>query len=99
MKAFTCCSGFCRACANNPERTGIDCIAGPVDDFYVPFDPVKEAKRLADRGDFDPPAHGDDCIRCQGRNGGVPGNENMVDGSPVCDYCMDNPNPTVQQDD
>jgi hypothetical protein len=46
-----------------------------------------EAKRLADRGDFDPPANGDDCVHCQGRNGGVPGNENMIDGEPVCDYC------------
>jgi hypothetical protein len=62
-------------------------MAGHSDDHYVPVDPVKEAKRLADRGDFDPPANGDDCVRCQGRNGGVPGNENMLDGEPVCDYC------------
>ena len=49
--------------------------------------PVKEAKRLAGRGDFDPPANSDDCVRCEGRNGGVPGNENMINGEPVCDYC------------
>ncbi len=49
--------------------------------------PVTEAKRLAARGDFDPPANTDDCVRCEGRNGGVPGNENMIDGDPVCDYC------------
>ena len=47
-----------------------------------------KAKRLADRGDFDPPANGDDCVRCEGRNGGVPGNENMINGEPVCDYCV-----------
>jgi len=87
MKMFTCCTGFCWACANNTERTGVDCGAGPCDDFYVPFNPVKEAKAQVDRGDFDPPAHGDDCVHCLGRNGGVPGNENMIDGEPVCDYC------------
>ena len=49
--------------------------------------PIKEAKAQAARGDFDPPANGDDCVRCEGRNGGVPGNENMLNGEPVCDYC------------
>jgi hypothetical protein len=62
-------------------------MAGHSDDHYVPVSPVTEAKRLANRGDFDPPANGDDCVRCEGRNGGVPGNENMIDGEPVCDYC------------
>ena len=56
-------------------------------------DPVKEVKARPARGDFDPPEHRDDCVRCDGRNGGVPGNENIVDGSPVCDYCMDNIHP------
>ena len=87
MKGFTCCSGPCQPCANNTERTGVDCGARPADDFYIPFDPIKEAKRLAARGDFDPPANGDDCVCCEGRNGGVPGNENMINGEPVCDYC------------
>ncbi len=87
MKMFNCCSGLCGECANNHERTGVDCGAGPVDDYYIPFDPIKEAKRLADQGDFDPPENRDDCVRCQGHNGGVPGNENMLDGLPVCDYC------------
>lgn len=50
-------------------------------------DPFNPAKARAARGDFDPPEHGDDRVRCQGRNGGVPGNENMIDGEPVCDYC------------
>jgi hypothetical protein len=35
----------------------------------------------------DPPEHGDDCEVCLGRNGGVPGNENIVDGIVMCDYC------------
>jgi len=30
----------------------------------------------------------DDCSRCHGTRGGVPGNENrMPDGSLLCDYC------------
>jgi hypothetical protein len=29
----------------------------------------------------------DDCQVCGGRRGGVPGNENVVDGKLVCDYC------------
>jgi hypothetical protein len=33
-------------------------------------------------------AHGvDACATCGGARGGVPGNENMVDGKPMCDYC------------
>jgi hypothetical protein len=68
-------------------------MAGHGDDHYVSVSPATEARRLADRGDFDPPEHGDDCVRCQGRNGGTLGNENMVDGEPVCDYCMDNIHP------
>jgi hypothetical protein len=32
--------------------------------------------------------HGvDACATCGGARGGVPGNENMVDGKPMCDYC------------
>ena len=84
---FNHCSGPCETCANNMEWSGVYCGARAADDFYIPFDPIKEAKRLADRGDFDPPAHSDDCVCCEGRNGGVPGNENMINGDPVCDYC------------
>lgn len=29
----------------------------------------------------------DDCSICQGRSGGVPGNENVIRGKLVCDYC------------
>jgi hypothetical protein len=29
----------------------------------------------------------DNCTRCQGRRGGVPGNENVIGGKAVCDYC------------
>lgn len=29
----------------------------------------------------------DKCVQCGGWNGGVPGNENIVNGEPVCDYC------------
>ncbi|AFU88222.1 hypothetical protein CcrColossus_gp352 [Caulobacter phage CcrColossus] len=29
----------------------------------------------------------DDCSICQGRSGGVPGNENVIGGKLVCDYC------------
>jgi|GEM_PF-5424251 len=29
----------------------------------------------------------DTCQICQGAKGGVPGNENVVDGVVVCDYC------------
>ena len=29
----------------------------------------------------------DQCSRCHGAKGGVPGNENVIDGKPVCDYC------------
>ena len=92
MKMFCDCSGFCWACAYNLERTGVECGARVGDDFYVPFERVEEAanrlaRRLARRGDFDPSANSDDCVRCEGRNGGVPGNENMIDGEPVCDYC------------
>jgi len=39
--------------------------------------------------------HGDDhyvevdnCEVCLGRNGGVRGNENVIDGVAMCDYCM-----------
>jgi hypothetical protein len=30
----------------------------------------------------------DGCEICHGFNGGVRGNENIVDGKIVCDYCM-----------
>lgn len=29
----------------------------------------------------------DACAKCGGEQGGVPGNENLIDGVPVCDYC------------
>lgn len=29
----------------------------------------------------------DDCSRCRGERGGIPGNENVKDGMLVCDYC------------
>ena len=29
----------------------------------------------------------DNCELCGGRNGGVPGNENVIEGVVVCDYC------------
>lgn len=29
----------------------------------------------------------DKCSRCHGRSGGVRGNENLIGGLPVCDYC------------
>lgn len=29
----------------------------------------------------------DRCELCNGGSGGVPGNENIIDGRPVCDYC------------
>lgn len=29
----------------------------------------------------------DGCETCQGARGGVPGNENIIDGKKVCDYC------------
>lgn len=29
----------------------------------------------------------DNCQRCHGARGGAPGNENLVDGVPVCDWC------------
>jgi hypothetical protein len=33
------------------------------------------------------PVGKDDCERCLGERGGVPGNENIVDGVVLCDYC------------
>lgn len=85
MKMLSDCSGPCETCANYYIEAC--CMAGHGDDHYVPVSPATEAKRLADRLDFDPPANPDTCVICQGRNGGVPGNENMIDGEPVCDYC------------
>ena len=29
----------------------------------------------------------DDCVVCGGTRGGMPGNENLINGVPVCDYC------------
>lgn len=29
----------------------------------------------------------DECTVCRGMRGGVPGNENIVDGVVMCDYC------------
>lgn len=29
----------------------------------------------------------DNCVECKGSKGGVPGNENVVNGRVVCDYC------------
>lgn len=29
----------------------------------------------------------DNCVRCKGAKGGVPGNENVIHGRAVCDYC------------
>jgi hypothetical protein len=37
--------------------------------------------------DYGPPADGDACEICLGRNGGVPGNENVIDGVVMCDEC------------
>jgi len=34
-----------------------------------------------------PPENGDACEICLGRNGGTPGNENIVDGVVMCDQC------------
>jgi hypothetical protein len=36
-------------------------------------------------GESDPPR--DACEVCKGRRGGVPGNENIVNGRVMCDYC------------
>lgn len=33
------------------------------------------------------PLPGDNCEICHGRKGGVRGNENVIDGKVVCDYC------------
>lgn len=30
----------------------------------------------------------DDCAVCHGANGGIPGNENVIDGKLMCDYCL-----------
>lgn len=32
----------------------------------------------------------DNCEICKGAKGGVPGNENIIDGKAVCDYCHAN---------
>jgi hypothetical protein len=72
MKMFSDCSGPCETCANNYELTGANCMAGHGDDHYVPVDP---------------PENGDNCEVCLGRNGGVRGNENVVDNIVMCDYC------------
>lgn len=32
-------------------------------------------------------AETDECVFCLGMKGGVPGNENIIGGHPVCDYC------------
>lgn len=29
----------------------------------------------------------DACMNCKGSRGGVPGNENIIDGKILCDYC------------
>jgi hypothetical protein len=29
----------------------------------------------------------DACAKCGGEQGGVPGNENIIEGDPICDYC------------
>jgi len=29
----------------------------------------------------------DECEKCHGKRGGVRGNENVIDGHVVCDYC------------
>lgn len=29
----------------------------------------------------------DHCVVCDGTRGGMPGNENLINGQPVCDYC------------
>jgi hypothetical protein len=39
------------------------------------------------RENYDPPADGDACEICLGRNGGTPGNENNIDGVVMCDQC------------
>jgi hypothetical protein len=41
--------------------------------------------------EHDPPENGDACEICLGRNGGVPGNENRVNGVVMCDYCTPDP--------
>jgi hypothetical protein len=49
-------------------------------------DPIKMAKMLIGN-EGDPPANSDSCEECLGRNGGVPGNENIIDGKTLCDVC------------
>jgi hypothetical protein len=29
----------------------------------------------------------DNCVKCDGDRGGVPGKENLIDGKPHCEYC------------
>lgn len=44
-------------------------------------DPIKMAEMLM------LPANRDACEECLGRNGGVPGNENIINGKTLCDVC------------
>lgn len=39
----------------------------------------------------------DNCERCRGARGGVRGNENVVDGWTLCDYCTVDGRPSLEE--
>jgi hypothetical protein len=51
-------------------------------------DAIRRMGEEAGRGESAPPEQQKDaCEVCHGLRGGVPGNENLIDGKRVCDYC------------
>jgi len=59
------------------------------DDIMVSEEAIEEAlyKAFPDKDFFIKVKEVDHCEECGGVNGGVPGNENIVGGKVICDYC------------
>jgi hypothetical protein len=66
-------------------RVGLKDASG--EDIIVYVDEIKEAIEAALPGIIVEVISVDRCVNCGGVRGGVPGNENLIDGKILCDYC------------
>jgi hypothetical protein len=82
--------GMVVASGDAPTEDGAKREAGHYAMMYAQDGPVKVSLRERVRGTPTLPLEGkaqDDCEVCHGTKGGVRGNENIVDGKVICDYC------------
>jgi predicted CXXCH cytochrome family protein len=82
--------------AENPnpgsrEAVALGCTCAVMDNHHGAGFPWGPEGKICFWMDTDCPLHGavrpDECSRCHGNRGGIRGNENIVDGVILCDYC------------